>query len=50
MLIRKLNVLMETQKGVDKQTQVHQEREEHTSTFDINERSRKVHLHGPINK
>ena len=36
--------------SVHKQTQDHQEREEPASTFDINERSRKVHLHGPINK
>jgi len=40
---------MEVQKGVHKQTQIHQEREEHASTHDMNKSSSKVHLHGSIN-
>ena len=40
---------MRVQKVVHKQTQIHQEREEHASTLDMNKRSRKVHLHGSIN-
>ena len=40
---------MVVQKGVHKQTQNHQEHEEHASTHDKNKRSSKVHLHGSIN-
>jgi len=40
---------MVVHKGVHKQTQNHQEHEEHASTHDINKRSSKVHLHGSIN-
>jgi len=40
---------MVVQKGVHKQTQNHQEHEEHASTHDMNKRSSKVHLHGSIN-
>jgi len=35
-------------KVVHKQTQNHQEHEEHASTLDMNKKSRKVHLHGLI--
>jgi len=44
-----ITVLMVVQKGVHKQTQNHQEHEEHASTHDKNKRSSKVHLHGSIN-
>jgi hypothetical protein len=40
---------MEVQKSVQKETQIHQEREEHSSTHDMNKMSRKVHLQGSIN-
>ena len=42
------NVLMKVQKVVHSPTQNHQEHEEHGSTRDINELSRKVHLHESI--
>jgi len=44
-----ITVLMVVQKSVHKQTQNHQEHEEHASTHDMNKRSSKVHLHGSIN-
>ena len=44
-----ITVLMVVQKGVHKQTQNHQEHEEHASTHDMNKRSSKVYLHDSIN-